>query len=92
MAWFDAARVSVDISIGLIGLMTLWLGLFKVAEHAGLIAVLGRGFVPLFSRLMPEVPKGHAGFGALTMNLSANLFGLDTAATPLGLHSYAWCQ
>ena len=85
MAWFDAARVSVDISIGLIGLMTLWLGLFKVAEHAGLIAVLGRGLSPLFARLMPEVPKGHPALGAMTMNLSANVLGLDNAATPLGL-------
>jgi spore maturation protein SpmA len=84
-AWFDAARVSVDISIGLIGLMTLWLGLFKVAEHAGLITVLGRGLAPLFARLMPEVPKDHPALGAMTMNLSANVLGLDNAATPLGL-------
>lgn len=84
-AWFAAAQVSVEISIGLIGLMTLWLGLFKVAEHAGLIRVLGRGLTPLFSKLMPEVPKGHPALGAMTMNLSANVLGLDNAATPLGL-------
>lgn len=84
-AWFEAASISVDISIGLVGLMTLWLGLFKVAEHAGLIEVLGRGLAPLFARLMPEVPKGHPALGAMTMNLSANVLGLDNAATPLGL-------
>lgn len=86
-AWFAAAKTSVDISIGLIGIMTLWLGLFKVAEHAGLVRVLGRWLQPLLSRLMPEVPKGHPAFGAVTMNLSANFLGLDNAATPLGLQA-----
>lgn len=86
-AWFDASKVSVDISIGLIGVMTLWLGLFKVAERAGLVAVFGRLLQPLFSRLMPEVPAGHPAFGAVTMNLSANFLGLDNAATPLGLQA-----
>lgn len=86
-AWFDAAKVSVDISIGLIGIMTLWLGLFKVAEGAGLVAVFGRLLQPLFRRLMPEVPAGHPAFGAVTMNLSANFLGLDNAATPLGLQA-----
>lgn len=86
-AWFDAAKVSVDISIGLVGVMTLWLGLFKVAEHAGLVAVFGRLLQPLFRRLMPEVPAGHPAFGAITMNISANFLGLDNAATPLGLQA-----
>lgn len=86
-AWFAAAKTSVEISIGLIGIMTLWLGLFKVAEHAGLVRVLGRWLQPLLSRLMPEVPKGHPAFGAVTMNLSANFLGLDNAATPLGLQA-----
>jgi len=86
-AWFDAAKTSVDISLGLIGVMTLWLGLFKVAEHAGLVAVFGRLLQPLFRRLMPEVPPGHPAFGAITMNISANFLGLDNAATPLGLQA-----
>lgn len=86
-AWFEAARVSVDISIGLVGVMTLWLGLFKVAEAGGLVAVLGRLLQPLLRRLMPEVPAGHPAFGAITMNLSANFLGLDNAATPLGLQA-----
>lgn len=86
-AWFEAARTSVDISIGLVGVMTLWLGLFKVAEAGGLVAVLGRLLQPLLRRLMPEVPAGHPAFGAITMNLSANFLGLDNAATPLGLQA-----
>lgn len=86
-AWFEAARVSVDISIGLVGIMTLWLGLFRVAEKSGLVTVIGRALQPLFLRLMPEVPKGHPAYGAVTMNLSANVLGLDNAATPLGLQA-----
>ncbi len=86
-AWFNAARISVDISIGLVGIMTLWLGLFRVAEKSGLVAVVGRALQPLFLRLMPEVPKGHPAYGAVTMNLSANFLGLDNAATPLGLQA-----
>lgn len=86
-AWFNAARISVDISIGLVGIMTLWLGLFRVAEKSGLVTVVGRALQPLFLRLMPEVPKGHPAYGAVTMNLSANVLGLDNAATPLGLQA-----
>lgn len=86
-AWFDASKVGVDISIGLVGVMTFWLGLFKVAEQAGLVTTIGRVLQPLFRRLMPEVPAGHPAFGAVTMSLSANLLGLDNAATPLGLQA-----
>jgi len=86
-AWFNAARISVDISIGLVGIMTLWLGLFRVAEKSGLVVIVGRALQPLFLRLMPEVPKGHPAYGAVTMNLSANVLGLDNAATPLGLQA-----
>lgn len=87
LAWFNAARTSVEISIGLVGIMTLWLGLFRVAEKSGLVSVVGRLLEPLFLRLMPEVPKGHPAYGAVTMNLSANVLGLDNAATPLGLQA-----
>lgn len=86
-AWFGAAKLSVDISIGLVGIMALWLGLFRVAERAGLVRVIGRALEPLFARLMPEVPRGHPAYGAVTMNLSANVLGLDNAATPLGLQA-----
>ncbi|HET8731859.1 MAG TPA: nucleoside recognition domain-containing protein [Moraxellaceae bacterium] len=84
-ACFKAARLSVDVAIGLTGLLCLWLGLFQIAERAGLIERLGRWLTPLFQRLMPEVPAGHPAIGAVTMNLAANMLGLDNAATPLGL-------
>ncbi|MBA53046.1 MAG: hypothetical protein CMK89_01190 [Pseudomonadales bacterium] len=82
---FDMAKLSVEIAIGLVGLLALWSGLFRIAEQAGLIAVLSRLLAPFFSRIMPEVPRGHAAHGAVTMNLAANMLGLDNAATPLGL-------
>ena len=84
-ASFDMAKLSVDIAIGLVGLLALWSGLFAIAEKAGLIQWLGRGLSPLFQRLMPEVPAGHKAQGAVTMNLAANMLGLDNAATPLGI-------
>ncbi len=82
---FDMATLSVDIAIGLIGLMALWLGLFRIAEHSGLISILSHAVTPLFTRLMPEVPAGHPAMGSITMNLAANMLGLDNAATPMGL-------
>ncbi|MDP2091676.1 MAG: nucleoside recognition domain-containing protein, partial [Pseudohongiella sp.] len=82
---FDMASLSVEIAIGLIGLMALWLGLFRIAEHSGLIAIVARAVTPLFTRLMPEVPAGHPAMGSITMNLAANMLGLDNAATPMGL-------
>lgn len=84
-ASFDMAKLAVEIAIGLIGVMCLWLGIFKVAEAAGLIDSLAKLLSPLFERLMPEIPKGHPAIGAVTMNLSANFLGLDNAATPMGL-------
>lgn len=82
---FDMAALGVNIAIGLIGVMALWLGLFAIAEKAGLIKGLSRLLTPLFSRLMPEIPAGHPALGSVTMNLAANMLGLDNAATPLGL-------
>lgn len=82
---FDMARLSVEIAIGLIGVLVLWLGFFRIAEQAGLINVLARLLSPLFRRLMPEVPSGHPALGSVTMNMAANLLGLDNAATPMGL-------
>lgn len=84
-ALFDMSQVTVEIALGLIGVLSLWLGMMKIAENAGLIAQLSRLLSPLFSKLMPEVPKGHPAVGSITMNLSANVLGLDNAATPLGL-------
>jgi spore maturation protein SpmA len=82
---FDMAALSVEVAIGLIGVLCLWLGFFRIAEKAGLIAVLARGLEPLFVRLMPGVPRGHASHGSITMNVAANMLGLDNAATPMGL-------
>ena len=82
---FEMANLAVEIALGLIGVMALWLGLFRVAEHGGLIAVISRFMAPLFTRLMPEVPANHPALGSVTMNLAANFLGLDNAATPMGL-------
>jgi len=84
-ASFDMAKLAVTISIGLVGVLALWLGLFRIAELAGLMEHLARALTPLFRRLMPEVPAGHPALGSVTMNLAANMLGLDNAATPLGL-------
>lgn len=82
---FDMASLSVELSIGLVGVLSLWLGIAALGEASGLMAKLARALSPLFTRLMPEVPKGHPAIGSMTLNLSANVLGLDNAATPLGL-------
>ena len=84
-ALFDMAKLGFEISLGLIAVLALWLGFFKIAEQAGIIQWVARGLTPLFRRLMPEVPANHPAFGSITMNLGANLLGLDNAATPMGL-------
>lgn len=84
-ALFDGARSGFEISLGLAGVMALWLGLMRVGERAGVIEMLARLAGPLLRRLFPDVPAGHPAQGAMTMNISANLLGLDNAATPLGL-------
>jgi len=85
LAMFSMAKTAVDISLGLVGILTFWLGIMKIAEASGFIAKLSALLTPLFSRLMPQVPKNHPAFGSITLNLSANMLGLDNAATPLGL-------
>ena len=82
---FDTAKTGFDISLGLVGVMSLWLGLMKVGEQAGMIQAFARGIDPLFRRLFPAVPPGHPAGGSIVMNFSANMLGLDNAATPLGL-------
>jgi len=84
-ALFDMAGLSVELAIGLIGLMAFWLGIVSVGEASGLIDKLARLLSPLFTRLMPEVPQGHPAISSMTLNLSANILGLDNAATPLGI-------
>jgi spore maturation protein SpmA len=82
---FDSAKVGAEISLGLIGLMTFWLGIMKVGERGGMIAIFARIVGPFFHKLFPEVPKNHPALGSILMNFSANMLGLDNAATPLGL-------
>jgi spore maturation protein SpmA len=82
---FDMAGLGVEVAIGLIGVLCLWLGFFQIAEKSGLIKILARGLEPLFLKLMPEIPKGHPSHGSITMNIAANMLGLDNAATPMGL-------
>jgi spore maturation protein A len=83
----ESAQQAVTLSIGLVGVMALWLGLVRVAEDAGLVRALGRVARPLMVRLFPEVPPEHPAMGAMVMNVAANLFGLGNAATPLGLEA-----
>jgi spore maturation protein SpmA len=82
---FDSAKTGFEISIGLTGAMTLWLGIMKIGENAGAINFVTRLINPFFSRLFPDIPQNHPVMGQMIMNLSANLLGLDNAATPLGL-------
>jgi spore maturation protein SpmA len=82
---FDMAKTGFEISIGLTGVMTLWLGLMKIGERGGIIPILSRLVGPFFSRLFPEIPNNHPATGSIIMNFSANILGLDNAATPLGL-------
>jgi spore maturation protein SpmA len=84
-AMFDSARTGFDISIGLVGVMALWLGILRIGERAGMVDALARGAAPALRQLFPGVPPGHPAQGAMVMNVSANLLGLDNAATPLGL-------
>lgn len=84
-ASFDQAAFAFEISLGLTGVLTLWMGIMKIGERAGVVEFFSRLISPLFSRLFPGIPKGHPAMGAIFMNISANMLGLDNAATPMGL-------
>ncbi|WP_367156129.1 nucleoside recognition domain-containing protein [Methylomonas sp. HYX-M1] len=84
-AMFEAAKTAFDISLGLAGVLALWMGIMKIGEHSGFVTLLTKALNPLFRRLLPEIPTDHPALGALTMNIAANMLGLDNAATPLGL-------
>lgn len=84
-AAIDMSKVAVQISIGLIGIMALWLGIMKIAEKSGLIQIIARGLRPITIRLFPDVPADHPAMGSIILNMSANMLGLGNAATPLGL-------
>ena len=91
-ALFESAKTGFDISLGLVGLMSLWLGIMKVGERGGLIDLLGRALAPFFRRIFPQVPPDHPANGSIVMNFSANMLGLDNAATPLGLKAMRQLQ
>ena len=82
---FDSAKTGFEISLGLTGVLTLWMGLMKIGEMGGIIKVFSKFVGPFFSRLFPELPKDHPATGSIMMNFAANMLGLDNAATPLGL-------
>ncbi|WP_088655615.1 nucleoside recognition domain-containing protein [Geofilum rhodophaeum] len=84
-ATFDYARTGFEISLGLTGVLTLWLGFMKIAEKGGMIQLMTRAIGPFFNRLFPDLPKNHPAYGSMMMNLAANMLGLDNAATPMGL-------
>lgn len=84
-ASFSSAKTAFEISLGLTGVLSLWLGLMKIGERGGVISVFARFTSPFFSRLFPDIPKNSPVFGSIFMNFSANMLGLDNAATPLGL-------
>lgn len=84
-ATFEYARTGFDISLGLTGVLTLWLGFMKIAEKGGMVDLLSRAIGPFFSKLFPSLPKNHPAYGSMMMNLAANMLGLDNAATPMGL-------
>jgi spore maturation protein A len=84
-AAFEYAGIAVEIAIGLIGIMALWLGIMNIAQEAGLVNVLARAIKPISKRLFPEIPPEHPAMGAMILNIAANWLGLSNAATPLGL-------
>jgi spore maturation protein SpmA len=82
---FDMAKTGFEISLGLTGVLTLWMGIMKIGEKGGIIKIFSRIVGPFFSKLFPEIPKDHPSIGSMLLNFSANMLGLDNAATPMGL-------
>ncbi len=89
---FVSAKTAFEISLGLTGVLSLWLGIMKVGEKGGVVNVLARILSPVFTRLFPNIPKGHPVTGTIFMNISANMLGLDNAATPMGLKAMSELQ
>ena len=91
-AAINMSKVAVEISIGLIGIMALWLGIMKIAEKSGLISIIAKVVKPITIRLFPDVPPDHPAMGSIVLNMSANILGLGNAATPLGLKAMEQLQ
>ena len=89
---FSSAKTAFEISLGLTGVLSLWMGIMKIGEKGGVVHILARGLSPLFCKLFPDIPKNHPVIGNIFMNISANMLGLDNAATPLGLKAMEGLQ
>lgn len=89
---FDMAKVGFEISLNLTGVLTLWLGIMKIGEKGGFINIIAKAISPFFNKIFPEIPKNHPVFGTMIMNFSANMLGLDNAATPMGLKAMTQLQ
>lgn len=89
---FDMSKTAFEISLGLTGVLSLWLGIMKIGEKGGVVNVVARVLSPVFTRLFPDIPKGHPVTGSIFMNVAANMLGLDNAATPLGLKAMEQLQ
>ena len=89
---FNSSKTAFEISLGLTGVLSLWLGIMKIGEKGGVIALFSKLLSPVFSKLFPDIPKGHPVTGSIFMNLAANMLGLDNAATPLGLKAMEGLQ
>ena len=89
---FEMSKTAFEICLGLTGVLTLWLGIMKVGERGGVVALVAKVLSPVFVRLFPDIPKGHPVTGSIFMNISANMLGLDNAATPLGLKAMEQLQ
>jgi len=92
MATFSLSKTAFEISLGLTGVLCFWMGMMKIGEKSGFIALFTRFLAPLLTRLMPDVPRNHPAFGSMVMNLSANMLGLDNAATPMGIRAMQQLQ
>jgi spore maturation protein SpmA len=89
---FTNAKTGFELSLGLAGILSLWMGIMKIGEKAGAVNTIGKGVAPFFTRIFPEIPKKHPVFGSMLMNISANMLGLDNAATPMGLKAMGELQ
>ena len=89
---FDSAKTGFELSLGLTGVLSLWMGIMKIGEQAGAVNSLGKAINPFFSRIFPDIPKGHPVYGTMLMNFAANMLGLDNAATPMGLKAMGELQ
>ncbi|MCR4620367.1 MAG: hypothetical protein K5633_06740 [Paludibacteraceae bacterium] len=89
---FSTSKTAFEISLGLTGVLTLWMGVMKIGEKGGVVNALARLLSPVFTRLFPDIPKGHPATGSIFMNVAANMLGLDNAATPLGLKAMEQLQ